>query len=121
MNKISTSSITNIKNVKNDIIELQQSFEPICNSIIDILINFDNNYIELRENLYKILIFKLDIYESFWYIYKYLIQYYSFNDETIMELNTEVHRFFKYYNNNYRPIYHLERIVLYIISKANGS
>jgi len=121
MNKIATSSITNIKNVKNDIADLQHSIEPICNSIIETLIHFDNNYLELRENLYKILIFKLDVYESFWYIYKYLIQYYSFNDNTILEINREIHRFFKYYNNNYRPIYHLERIVLYIISKANGS
>ena len=121
MNKISTSSITNIKNIKNNIIELQHTLEPTCNAIIEILINFDNSYIELRENLYKLLIYKLDVYDAFWYIYKFLIQYYTFNDEIIMDINKEVHRFLKYYNNNYRPIYHLERIVLYIISKANGN
>lgn len=119
--KIPSSNIVNIKNIKNDILKVQNPNEAICDSIIEILVNFDNNYLELREQLYKILIFKLDVYESIWYIYKYLISYYNFGPTTIQDINKEMHRFLKYYNNNYRPIYHLERIVLYIISKADGN
>ena len=30
------------------------------------------------------------------------------------------YNFFKYYNNNYRPIYHLENYILYLVRVING-
>lgn len=118
--QMKTSHISNIKNLKENNVQLQMPHLILCNSIIEILINFDNSYMQLREELYKLLIYKLDIYQCIYYIYSKLIVHYDFDDETLIDINREMHRFFKYYNNNYRPIYHLERIVLYIISKANG-
>jgi hypothetical protein len=32
----------------------------------------------------------------------------------------KVYDFLHYYNNNYRPIYHLERFIFYVINKVHG-
>lgn len=120
VNKYKLNTIENIKNIKNKVIQLKQPHVLLCNTIIDILVSFDNNYSELREQLYNILIYKQDVYRCVWYIYTKLLKHYNFSEEIIYDINIEMHKFFKYYNNNYRPIYHLERIMLYIISKADG-
>ena len=73
------------------------------------------------------------VFEILEKIYEYIIEYNSINNNSISNninydiiinnynkfldkifLKTNI--FLKYYNNNYRPIYHLESYVLYIIS-----
>ena len=119
--KTNISEISNIKNTKNDVTQLKKHHVIICNTIIKTLRSFTNNYSELREQLYNILIYKLDVYKCVWYIYTSLIKQFDLSESVIFDINIEMHKFFKYYNNNYRPIYHLERIMLYIVSKSNGS
>jgi len=36
------------------------------------------------------------------------------------EILDEIYVFLKQYNNNYRPIFHLERCVLYLCKKVHG-
>ena len=46
---------------------------------------------------------------------EYNKRYYNKNKENIDFILSRLYIFFKYYNNNYRPIYHLESIIYYLI------
>ena len=35
------------------------------------------------------------------------------------EILIKTYKFLQFYNNNYRPIYHLENYIFYLISKIN--
>jgi hypothetical protein len=69
---------------------------------------------ELREDLYSILIFDLGV-ESFVY---YLITTIPATPLQRASMVKESILFLQYFNNNYRPIYHLEKLmyaILYIL------
>ena len=97
---------------------LMQPHTKICDIIINNIINYKEiTFIELRQVLYDILIYNLNIHECIFYIIKILIENnYIKNKESInSSLLENTYIFFKYYNNNYRPIYHLENYILYLI------
>jgi len=119
--KIKTRNINNIKNIKTNITQMMNPTHNICNKIINIICNIEQvNFLELREHLYNLLVFHLDISECLWYIIQTLYNDKKITYDQLFDLNLHIHGFFKYYNNNYRPIYHLERIVLNISSIVNG-
>jgi len=90
--------------------------QPLCDSLISIILHNDYTYMQLRNVLYDILIFNLDIYECIFYILESIImKRANLPDDFINAIYFKTIEFFKYYNNNYRPIYHLESYVLYII------
>ena len=75
--------------------------------------NPEFKFIKFRETLYELLIYNLNITECVWYI---LNDLFDNNVIVIMpELLIKTYSFLKYYNNNYRPIYHLEKYFLYIV------
>ena len=132
-NKNDISLITNIKDIKNgDIIDSETTItkkvkknnynliEPhkiICNQLIEKIINIDDlKYLYLRELLYDICIFDLNIVNCIWYILKVLINKKMLDIKKLNSILLETYSFFKLYNNNYRPIYHLEKYILYIIA-----
>lgn len=93
-------------------------FNLICDNIITYCIDkkkIDFNH--LRELLYDILTYNLDISECLWYILSHFIINNIIHCNDVSFIFNKVYIFFKYYNNNYRPIYHLESIFLTIISK----
>jgi len=129
-NIINTNDIINIKELqyftllevnKNTITNLpDDNFNIVCNKIIHECSNNTNiNYVILRDLLYDMLTYNLDISECIWYIIYSLIQKQNLNKENITDILIKSYTFFKYFNNNYRPIYHLESIIFYIISKLN--
>ena len=74
----------------------------------------------LRDNLYDILLYGLDVTECLWYILYHFVETDVFVDESgkiLYEIMDKMNAFLKYYNNNYRPIYHLESIFIYLITK----
>ena len=66
---------------------------------------------QFRNQLYNILIYGLDVYECIWYILDHL---HISDDHKMVKIIQEVDTFGKFFQNNYRPIYHLEKIFLYI-------
>jgi hypothetical protein len=64
-----------------------------------------------RDALYDILIYNLDVGECLWYIYSHFVGLGLANSSILIGLHDSL----KYFNNNYRPIYHLERIMLDIV------
>lgn len=48
-----------------------------------------------------------------------MIEHNFLKEEDMIDILSETYTFFKYYNNNYRPIYHLENILFFIINKIH--
>ena len=124
-NKIDKSldinSVTNIKNLKSSITKLNKIEDKICNKIIDKITNYNTiNFIEFREILYEILIYNLDVNKSILYIISHFINNKSLNDDNLEKIYLKLSQFLIYYNNNYRPIYHLESFFYYLCKVIHG-
>jgi len=120
LNNISTSSINNIKDiiVNNDNIKYHKN---VCNYIVKLIINSNNdlNYAVFRDIIYDLLILNMDIHESMWCIIKELYDKKKITNNKIENIIKKMYIFFQYYNNNYRPIYHLESFLLYLVSEIH--
>jgi hypothetical protein len=76
-------------------------------------------FAEFRDHLYDILVYNLEITDCIWYILHYLIQNDHLKHTNMRACMEKVHIFLKQYNNNYRPIYHLESIFFYFITEIH--
>ena len=113
--KIKLENITNIKmlHFKNE--ELMLQYKIICNKIINNIINInDLIFLKFRDTLYDIFIYNLDISDCIWYILSQLIQKNLIKPDKMSQILINTYTFFQYYNNNYRPIYHVEKYFLYL-------
>ena len=115
------NKISNIKNISTNITTLTSPYEPVCNAIIEHIKNPNNiSFLSFRDILYEILIYDLDIGECVWYILNELIRDNLLNNDNIFDVLLKTYIFFQYYNNNYRPIYHLENYVYNLVTYVNG-
>jgi len=121
MTTINTNNISNIKTLKNGINELTFPHKLLCNKIINQMINVDElNFLHFRDTIYDIFIYHLDVTECIWYILSSLIEQNQINNVDISDILIKTYSFFRFYNNNYRPIYHLESFLFYLISTIHG-
>lgn len=96
-------------------------FNVVCNNIIEQMLAPDTLvHAQFRDALYDIFVYNLDIVECVWHIMCNLIENGHLRGEAISDIMTRSYTFLKYYNNNYRPIYHLESMFHYMIIKING-
>ena len=117
LSNISLENINNIKHLYDNASALNISHKIICNKIIYSIINIDElNFIKFRDLIYDIFIYNLVITECIWYIISVLITDKKIKEENISKLLIKTYNFFQYYNNNYRPIYHLEHYFYFIVS-----
>lgn len=115
------SSIKNIKNLKSKIYSLNHLDKKIVDSIYNHIINFnDIKFLELRDKLYEIFIFNLDVHTFTFNVIKKLIVNGYLKEQHIDNIFTKLYNFLKLYNNNYRPIYHLERFIFYLCIEIHG-
>jgi hypothetical protein len=111
--KIKPENITNIKILHLYNEELMIQYKIICNKILDNIINInDLNFLKFRDILYDIFIYNLDITDCIWYILSKLIKENYIKKEQLSNILKKTYCFFQYYNNNYRPIYHVENYLL---------
>ena len=109
------NKITNIKNLKSNITELQNINKKICDQILNQIKNYKNiEYLNLRDIIYNIFIYNLNVYDCIFYIVNDLITNNLIKEEKIENILFKLPKFLKLYNNNYRPIYHLENFILYL-------
>jgi len=114
--KFNLENITNIKTLKLFNEELMLPYKMICNKIIDNMIKVDDlKFLKFRDILYDIFIYNLDITDCFWYILSTLVKENRIKNEHLSDILIKTYSFFQYYNNNYRPIYHLEKYLFYLI------
>jgi hypothetical protein len=111
--KLKTENITNIKILHLYNEDLMLQYRIICNKIIHNLINInDLQYLKFRDILYDIFIYNLDISDCIWYILSTLVEQNKIKKEHLSKILIKTYCFFQYYNNNYRPIYHVENYFL---------
>ena len=72
---------------------------------------------DLREQIYELLTYNIDIITSIQYIIFNLLGSNEIEQSKINDILDHLFISVKYYNNNYRPIYHIESILLYITAK----
>ena len=111
------NKITNMKDL-NSVQETQiKSYEFICGKLINIIINVqDIKFLKFRDCIYEIFIYNLYVTDCVWFILSYLIRQKHINDIDVSRVMVKTYSFFHYYNNNYRPIYHLEGYLFFLIS-----
>ena len=120
-NPIALNEITNMKNIQASITQLMIPHEVICQKIIDIINVVDDiKFLELRDQLYDIFIYHLDVTECICYILENLIRTKKLKHDDINDILLKTYTFLQYYNNNYRPIYHLENFIFYLIMKVHS-
>jgi hypothetical protein len=126
-NSVDVSGILNLKELKsfsiyNSNFETpKDNFNTICNSIINAMNDSSSLVItEFRDLLYDILIYNLDAMECIWYIIYHFVRSDRISSENLSNVLIKTYTFSKHYNNNYRPIYHLESIFFYIINHIHS-
>lgn len=119
-NDINLENITNIKLLHLNNEDLMVQYRIICNKIIHTLVNIQElQFLKLRETLYDIFIYNLDIFDCVWYILSVLIRENKLDPKDMSSILMKTYCFFQYYNNNYRPIYHVENYLLYLVKKIH--
>jgi hypothetical protein len=104
----------------------------ICDKIIHIIVSTNMkdpkiSYNNIRNILYDLLINDLNFYDCTYYIIDGIIRKKiemsggNIDTRFITKILERVCLLFKYYNNNYRPIYHLEAFILYLIKLVNDN
>ena len=119
--KLKLENITNIKflHIYNEDLMLQ--YKIICNKILKYLLNINElQFLKFRDVLYDIFIYNLDISDCIWYILSSLIEERKIKSEGLSDILIRTYSFFQYYNNNYRPIYHVENYLLYLATKIHN-
>ena len=112
---LKTEQITNLKNIQCGMMELMQPHKIICDKIMTEMINIDSlKFLQFRDTLYDIFIYNLDVGECIWYILTSLTNKGHLIETQLSDALIRMHLFFKLYNNNYRPIYHLEGFLFYL-------
>ncbi len=120
MNDVKLNEITNIKNLCNNITIFKNPNKKLVTKIINLIENYQLiNYLEFRDMIYDILIYELDVLDCMNDIIIYFINNDKINNDNLDNILYELDKFLVYYNNNYRPIYHLERFLLYICISVN--
>jgi hypothetical protein len=123
--QIPRESITNLKELKvlRHIKSADQLpaeiFDIICSQIIEEIESPTPDFSALREKLYDILVYNLDALECIWCIFTHFASGSSprLSASATADWMDALQVFLKQYNNNYRPIYHLESIILCLITK----
>lgn len=122
---IQPESISNLKEVHilktTQLQELPKDvFNIITDTILSKIINPEQIKIqEFRNDLYDLLIYNIDIPDAIYYMITFLVEKHIIDDEYVHDILQHSFTFLKYYNNNYRPIYHLENMIYFIIHKIH--
>uniref|UniRef100_A0A6C0C5K0 ATPase AAA-type core domain-containing protein n=1 Tax=viral metagenome TaxID=1070528 RepID=A0A6C0C5K0_9ZZZZ len=118
---IKLEEVVNIKDLHTKTIQLMNPHKNITNKIIYSLENYEGiNFIQFREDIYNIFIYHLDITICLKDIISHFISKKKINESNITDIYFEFYTFLKLYNNNYRPIYHLEKFMFYLCKIIHG-
>ncbi len=120
-NDLKIENIKNIKHLHSGITELMSPHKIICDKLIKDMIEIDElKFLKFRDVIYDIFIYNLNVTDCIWYILTTLLNRNYLKDEDMSNVLIKTYNFLKYYNNNYRPIYHLESYLFYLIRRIHG-
>jgi len=117
---LKVENIINIKYLHVGINDLQP-YKIICDKILNEMLNIEElRFTKFRDLLYDIFIYNLDITVCIWYILTNLINKKLLKKNNLSNVLIKTFNFLKFYNNNYRPIYHLESYLFYLTRIIHG-
>lgn len=95
--------------------------KKLCIELLNYIKNPNEvSFLSMRDILYDILIYNYDLGECIWYILNNLIETKYLNINNLSDILIHTYTSLQYYNNNYRPIYHLENYIYNLITKIHG-
>tara|TARA_A100001011_G_scaffold114829_1_gene121487 strand:- start:740 stop:1561 length:822 start_codon:yes stop_codon:yes gene_type:complete len=115
--KILQSSL--IKKVKGEILYKSIGQQENIDKLTKMIIQNNVSLFSLREQLYSFLTLNYKIHDCFAKVVFKLIEIQYINDQNINLVLKTYNEFTEKYNNNYRPIYHLESFILFLINLKN--
>ncbi len=119
---LNLKEISMIKTVDDKSLLPQETFDNVCETLVEKIANPKNMLItNFRDYLYDILVYNLDIYDVIWYTTTHFIREGKLNNNSITEILTKSYQQLQQYNNNYRPIYHLESIFINILNHIHNN
>ena len=111
----------NIINVKEIIQNIQPNVKKknICNLILQKIKDYKSfKFIEMRDDIYSVFNFDVGIEACMWHIITELMPMWT--PTQLQQILDKTACALCLYSNNYRPIYHLESYLFYLISIING-
>ena len=102
----------NIKNLK-DATDVMDMYDAICDKIV-VYIEADDisRWVDFRDCIYDMFTYNVDVHKCVWKILSRIITKHKLtNTGALMD---RTYAFLKLFNNNYRPIYHLEGYFLFL-------
>ena len=94
-------------------------FNTVCDAVIFEIIHYKElSFIKFRETIYDILVYNLDVIECVWTVLRYFLMHHPVGavmPEEVSLILSKTCTFLKYFNNNYRPIYHIESFMFNLI------
>ena len=113
--------IKNIKNVVTNIQILDNMNKKLIDKIVTNIENYNTiQFLEFRDIIYDIFIYNIDINECLYEIICHFVNEKKLDKDSLDLIFDKLYKFFRFYNNNYRPIYHLERFLYYLCTIIHG-
>lgn len=101
-------------------IVIQQYYHKVSDELLQyILYPKSSDIYVLRDHLYKLLIYDINIHHCLYYILNKLIETSKINQENIIDVVNKLVDFYKTYYNNYRSIFHIESVIIQLILIVN--
>lgn len=125
LNKKITGSINvkDISNIKNELTNTKSFRTNIVKYVDKLYTVIDNpdtlKFTHFRDLIYDIFIYDMEIGYVLWLLLSKLILNNKLSQENLTSVYLDTFSFLQFYNNNYRPIYHLENFLYKIINLVN--
>lgn len=101
-------------------IYIKEYYHGISKELLQYIIKPDSSKIyELRDHIYKMLIYNVNIHHCLFYILENLIYLDKIDNNNIIEIVNKLVSFYKTYYNNYRSIFHIESVIIQILLIVN--
>jgi hypothetical protein len=113
--------IHNIKCISSGTISFTVNIHNYVEQLHQLMMDPSNiKFGQFRDIIYDIFIYDMEIGTVVWLLLKKCIKNNNITENTVSDIFIDTYSFFQYYNNNYRPIYHLEKYLYNLINKIHG-
>ena len=116
----SSYNLNKISNIKNIITNTNPFLFNIDNYIESLYENINNpnsiKFLLFRDLIYDIFIYDMEIGYVIWGLIQKIVKNNNISIEKMTDIHLNTFSFLQYYNNNYRPIYHLENYLYNLIN-----
>ena len=119
-----STNVKDISNIKNELTNTKSFRTNIVKYVDKLYAVIDNpdtlKFTHFRDLIYDIFIYDMEIGYVLWLLLSKLIVNNKLSQENLTSVYLDTFSFLQFYNNNYRPIYHLENYLYNLINKIHG-